>query len=68
MRGASAAERPRNHSDFQFPEKMIHITISSTLSVLQLEVFTLKAKSIYCLLSKNKKIQYMRPYVRAHLA
>lgn len=41
MRGASAAERPRNqrnHSDLQFPEKMIHITISSMLSVLQLEV------------------------------
>lgn len=41
MSGASAAERPRNQrnpSDLQFPEKMIHITISSMLSVLQLEV------------------------------
>lgn len=40
MRGSTAAERPRNQSnpsDLQFPEKMSHITVSSMLSVLQLE-------------------------------
>lgn len=35
MRGVSAAKRPRNQRNLQFLEKMIHITISSMLSVLQ---------------------------------